>query len=289
MTSKKYKDGSTFRNALLEKLKNWVDNPSQIQNKQRQIAFERFLCRLFHDAAPSWVLKGGHALELRMQNSRATKDLDLALRDNKIFKANTNENQNIAILALLQDKASIDLDDYFTFNILPPTLDLDAPPYGGGRFPVESQLGGKRFIRFHVDVAIGDVWIEPHEDIEIGQELQSMGIETKKIPIISIEQHFAEKIHAYTVPRESGYNSRVKDLVDMILLINEGIDRDLLKISLEKTFTKRKTHEVPIKLIAPPLEWKKPFDQMAIDSKLNISIEDTFKTLNTFWYKIQPW
>lgn len=289
MTFKKYKDGTTFRNALLEKLKNWVDNPSQIQHKQRQIAFERFLCRLFHDAAPAWVLKGGHALELRMQNSRATKDLDLAVRDNKIFEASNTEDQNIAILELLQEKASIDLDDYFTFNVLPPTLDLDAPPYGGGRFPVESQLGGKRFIRFHVDIAVGDVWIEPHEDIEVGQELQSMGIKTQKIPIISIEQHFAEKIHAYTVPRESGYNSRVKDLVDMILLIDEGIDSDELKISVEKTFTKRKTHEVPTKLSPPPTEWERPFEKMAADSKLELSIDEAFQKLDTFWNEKHPW
>ena len=247
---------------------------------------DAYFCRLFHDVTPAWVLKGGHALELRMQNSRATKDLDLALRDNKIFEANSSEDQSIAILELLQEKASIDLHDYFTFNVLPPTLDLDAPPYGGGRFPVESQLSGKRFIRFHVDIAVGDVWIEPHEDIEVGQELQSMGIKTQKIPIISVEQHFAEKIHAYTVPRKSGYNSRVKDLVDMILLMDKGIDRDELKTSVEKTFTKRKTHEVPTKLIAPPLEWKKPFDQMATDSKLDISIEDAFKKLATFWSEI---
>ncbi len=289
MSSKKYKDGLSFRNALLEKLKNWVDNPSQIQSKQRQIAFERFLCRLFYDTAPAWVLKGGHALELRMQNCRATKDLDLAVRDNKIFEASTIEDQNIAILELLQEKASINLEDYFTFNVLPPTLDLDAPPYGGGRFPVECKLGGKRFIRFHIDIAIGDVWIEPHEAVEVGQELQIMGIQTQKIPIISIEQHFAEKIHAYTVPRKSGYNSRVKDLVDMILLINEGINTDELKISVEKTFTKRKTHEIPTTLIAPPQEWKKPFDKMAIDSKVELSIEEAFEKLNLFWNESRPW
>ena len=289
MSSKKYKDGITFRNALLEKLKNWVDNPSQIQNKQRQIAFERFLCRLFHDATPAWVLKGGHALELRMQNCRATKDLDLAVRDNKIFEADTDEDQNIAILELLQEKASIDLDDYFSFNVLPPTLDLDAPPYGGGRFPVESKLGGKRFIRFHVDIAIGDVWIEPHEDVEVGKELKTMGINSQNIPIISIEQHLAEKIHAYTQPRKSGYNSRVKDLVDIILLIDEGVNINELKDSIGKTFSKRKTHDVPISLISPPAEWKKPFEKMATDSKLTLSVEEAFEKLNLFWNENSPW
>ena len=31
----------------------------------------------------SWVLNGGHALELRLQKSRATKDVDLAMKDEK--------------------------------------------------------------------------------------------------------------------------------------------------------------------------------------------------------------
>jgi hypothetical protein len=47
-------------------------------------------------------------------------------------------------------------------------------------------------------------------------------IASLKIPVISVEQHFAEKIHAYTLPRVSGFNSRVKDLVDLVLLIQEG-------------------------------------------------------------------
>jgi hypothetical protein len=41
------------------------------------------------------------------------------------------------------------------------------------------------------------------------------------IPIISQEQQFAEKVHAYTLPRKTP-NSRVKDLVDILLLIENG-------------------------------------------------------------------
>ena len=39
--------------------------------------------------------------------------------------------------------------------------------------------------------------------------------------MIGREQQFAEKLHAYTLPRNSA-NSRVKDLVDMALLIGSG-------------------------------------------------------------------
>jgi hypothetical protein len=39
--------------------------------------------------------------------------------------------------------------------------------------------------------------------------------------MIAREQQFAEKIHAYTLPRNAA-NSRVKDLVDLALLIGSG-------------------------------------------------------------------
>ncbi len=286
MSSKKYSDAKNFRIALLDKLKQGGD-AAQIQNRQRQVAFERFLCRLFQGDAPPWVLKGGHALVLRIQNSRATKDIDLALRDSKIFDAKAPEKQNLAILELLQEKAEIDLDDFFNFTVLPPTLDLDAPPYGGGRFPVECSVGGKKLIRFHIDIAIGDIWIDPHEKMELGNSLEFAGIKSGQIPIISVEQHFAEKIHAYTVPRKSGYNSRVKDLVDMLLLINEGhIDQSSLKSAVQKTFDKRKTHTIPTELLAPPKDWERPFDRMSRDSNLNLSIEESFEILDKFWSKI---
>jgi len=41
------------------------------------------------------------------------------------------------------------------------------------------------------------------------------------VQLIAREQQFAEKIHAYTLPR-SATNSRVKDLVDMALLISDS-------------------------------------------------------------------
>ncbi len=47
------------------------------------------------------------------------------------------------------------------------------------------------------------------------------GIASAQIRMLPAEVQFAEKIHAYTVPRSTP-NSRVRDLVDMILLIQEG-------------------------------------------------------------------
>ncbi|MBP9680697.1 MAG: nucleotidyl transferase AbiEii/AbiGii toxin family protein [Bacteriovorax sp.] len=42
------------------------------------------MARLFQDKNVPWVLKGGHALELRLQESRATKDIDLSIKKENI-------------------------------------------------------------------------------------------------------------------------------------------------------------------------------------------------------------
>jgi len=42
-------------------------------------------------------------MELRIHNSRATKDIDLALKDMKIFNAKTQDKQKKAILARLRE------------------------------------------------------------------------------------------------------------------------------------------------------------------------------------------
>ena len=82
--NEKYKTAGHFRSAIAEKLKlisrtDGID----ITRLYRQIGYTQFLSRLFQDRNVPWVLKGGHALELRLQESRATKDIDLSLKEGK--------------------------------------------------------------------------------------------------------------------------------------------------------------------------------------------------------------
>lgn len=255
---KKYKTATDFRIALLEIFKNISKKDKiDIVRLQRQVAYDRFLCRLFSEASPPWILKGGHVMELRLQNSRATKDLDLGLKDLKLFSPQSIEDQSNVIFHRISELASLDLKDYFNFIVYRPILDLTGPPYGGARYPVEAKIDGKKFVQFNIDVGVGDIWIEPHEKIKLRDWLDFAGITTLSIPVISKEQHFAEKIHAYSLPRESAYNSRTKDLVDLVLLVNsDDINTSKLKHAINETFNRRKTHSVPEALSQAPANWE---------------------------------
>ena len=126
---------------------------------------------------------------------------------------------------MLQAKADVRLDDWFEYTIGQPVMDLTTAPYGGARYSVEARMDGRAFARFHLDVGIGDVVMRPLEVIEYRDRRGFAGIERSRVRMIAREQQSAEKIHAYTLPRNSP-NSRVKDLVDMALLIGDNqLDR----------------------------------------------------------------
>ena len=274
-----YKTPTALRRALEDRLLAAVRRDGgDIQRMRRQVAFDRLLCRLFREPDPPWLLKGGYAMELRIQTARTTRDVDLAIRN-----LPTKKWDDATIRGLLENAASVDLQDGFEFTIGAPVMDLDAAPYGGSRFPVEAQMAGRRFANFHLDVSAGDVLREPFEILEGQDWLGFAGIAKAKLPAISREEQFAEKLHAYTLPRTGRPNTRVKDLVDMVLLFDSGtMDRTRLSENIKATFRRRGTHEVP-KTLPPPQEaWADPFGVLAAECGLNQNMGEHHQRLADF-------
>jgi hypothetical protein len=127
------------------------------------------------------------------------------------------------LLEDLQRAAELDLGDYFEFTVSPPTSrgKLAGPPLGGYRFGVEARLDGRLFNHFPLDVGQGDITVREPDQVPGHVDLTFADLATPRFPIYPLEDHFAEKLHAYTTPRENP--SRVKDLVDMLLLIELGL------------------------------------------------------------------
>jgi Nucleotidyl transferase AbiEii toxin, Type IV TA system len=276
MPHKIYRSASGFRRALEDRLQDVAKREAvDLQRVRREVAFDRLLIRLFRGERPEklpWALKGGYAMELRIQSARATKDIDLTVRI-----AGSADVANDALLQKLQESAAIDADDFFVYMIGEPIADLNAAPYGGSRFPVEARIDGRTFVKFHLDAGVGDAVIEPLEAIKGRDWLQFAGIPNESIYMIPREQQFAEKLHAYTLPRPGAVNSRVRDLVDMILLIRSNtLDTTKTDKALRITFACRKTHSLPDVLSSPPRDWTRPFEALARECSLEIDLEDAF-------------
>jgi hypothetical protein len=132
-----YATAGAFRRALQDRLAATAKSEGvDLQRIRRQVAFDRLLARLFSSTNPPWVLKGGYALELKFATARTTKDIDLGL--DQLPGIGDNWNQRAGqLLAILQERAALVMDDFFEFIIGEPASELDAAPYGGGRSPLK--------------------------------------------------------------------------------------------------------------------------------------------------------
>lgn len=208
------------------------------------------------------TLKGGLVLEIRVDRARTTKDIDLRL-------VGSADN----VLATLHEAARRDLGDFMTFEVGPdddhPEIQTDGMVYEGLRFRAECRLAGKLYgQRFGVDVAFGDPMLGEPEVIVAEDVLAFAGIAPPTLRLYPVETHIAEKLHAYTLPRQRP-NTRVKDLPDLALLATaRPIDGARLRAAFQQTFAFRKTHVLPEALPEPASSWTAPYQAMAMQDQL---------------------
>lgn len=281
---RKYASATAFRVALEDRLKRLAQEENiDLQRVRRQAAFDRLLCRLFAKPESPWLLKGGYAMELRLKTARTTRDIDVALRQLPMPSRDWDANAS-TVLEALREVGQLDLEDFFTFVFGDAVQDLDAAPYGGARFPVDTRLAGRSFVKFHLDVSTGDVLREPYESLSGRDWLGFAGVASTDFRAVSPEEQFAEKLHAYTLPRLGRENTRVKDLVDLVLLIEQTtMNAARLPKAIRETFQRRKTHEIPPALAPPPASWSKPFAEMAVECELAPNMEGQFELVAKFF------
>lgn len=276
----RYADARSFRTALEARLRKQAsDTGIALDRLRKECAHQRFLARLARVSPPgSWALKGGFALLTRLgPAARATKDADTSFR---LQVADTRE--------LIERACEEDLPDFFLFEVgAPVTLQAEAEE-GGLRFPVSARLDGRTFenLQFDVNVLVDDP--RPAEPLTLRNLLAFAGIEDAVVPVVTIEQHLAEKLHAYTRSYAEGENSRVKDLFDM-LVIAERLpvpSAQQMKGAVEQTFSIRTTL-VPEALHPPPSSWEGSWKEFYRDHHLSWpTLDEAYEGLNRFWLPI---
>ena len=253
----KYQSGGAFRRALEDRLRSQSRELGlPLVRLRKMVTFERFLVRLTTDQPGNWLLKGGLALQWRLGNvARTTKDLDM------LVKAPVEDiHQSLLRAALL------DVGDWFRFLVRQPTDAVARRAGVGLRYQVQSLLDGRPFESFHVDVGWGDPVVEPPDELEAPSLLDFAGISPARVLCYPITQHIAEKVHAYTRPHVSGESSRVKDLIDILLIAQASVvDGKVLTKAIQATFGARDTHALPRSLPDAPASWEASLLKMAGD------------------------
>jgi len=80
-------------------------------------------------------------------------------------------------------------------------------------------------------------------------------------------------------------NTRTKDLVDLVLLIERGrLKPDEVQEALHPTFLRRNTHPLPVDSSPPPESWRIDFPPMAVEARLSTEVvQEAFAILTTYW------
>jgi hypothetical protein len=218
---------------------------------------------------------------MRFHMARSTKDLDLTVRS-----ARGSLGDSTSLRERLQLAASIDLPDFFTFIVGEAMAEVNQAPEGGARFPVDARLDGRTFVKFRVDLGVGDEVLEPLESVEGEDWLGFAGIPAVVVPALSVEQHWAETFHAYTRPREAP-TSRVRDLVDLVLILeHEAPLTERVSAAVDSTFRQRGTHPVPEDVPKPPSGWAEPFAALAAECGLQLSLDTAHSRVERFWRQL---
>lgn len=225
----------------------------------------------------SITLKGGLAMELRMERARTTRDVDLRL-------IGSTEH----LLERLRLAARQDAGDFMVFTIVSdprrPDIQGEGFRYDGMRFRATCELAGKVYASpFGVDVAVGDPIATSPDLLTTPDVLAFAGIAPPTLHVYPVETHISEKLHAYTMPRDRP-NFRIKALPDLALIASVSqLKSATRRHAITQTFTFRATHPVLCRLPAPPDSWTKPYATMAREDGLVwTTLSDVFQAASLF-------
>ncbi len=281
----RYATAAAFRTALERRLLTTSQQTgTSLVRLRKLVVFDRLMARLLVVAPDRWILKGALALDFRLGDTfRTTKDLDLARQDSEA-----------PATADFLAAHAVDLSDYFSFAIekagyLDPALEGAAV-----RYRVTAELAGRKFEDVIVDVGFGDPVVSPPEILRGPDLLRFAEIDPIEVPALPLEQHVAEKVHAYTrTYADQRPSSRVKDLIDLVLIQSHtDFEAERQRTALRTVFANRGTHPLPIAMPPPPSDWRRAYRRMAndvgIDPDVSIAYEQVAAFLNPILDETTP-
>ncbi len=255
-----YATSTAFRIALEQRLlSRSADTGVTLDRLRRRVVFERIVARLQHAEPGLWVLKGGMALEVRLwDNARLTKDVDLGLRDEVLDASQLRER--------LAEALGEDPDgDRFVLTVGPakPMME-DASGIPTWRMKVAAELAGKPFGRIQVDVSPRVAELSRTDLIHLPNSLEFAELVTPQVEIIDIHRHAAEKYHAMLKDFGERDNSRVRDLVDLVILREHDLlEPPDLASEVRNVWEQRDGSDPPFRLPDLPESWRLKYEQQA--------------------------
>jgi hypothetical protein len=228
---------------------------------RRRVVFERVVSRLQAADPGRWVLKGGMALEVRLRDrARLTKDIDIGLRE--LIDDDQALHHRLRA-ALVADPYT----DWFVMAVGPLSqLGEDAAGLVTWRATVDARLAGRLFGRVKLDISPRAHELETTDELPLSNSLSFAGIDVPHIEIIDVQRHAAEKFHAMHRDYGDRENSRVRDLVDVVILHENGLlDPTRLGHAVRNVWMEREGTDPPTTLAPFPQSWPTRYEGLISD------------------------
>jgi hypothetical protein len=258
-----YDSPQALRAALEARIRNEsTDTGISPDRLRRRVIFQRIVVRLQRAEPGSWVIKGGMALEVRLHDAaRLTKDIDLGLRDDAGEAGDLRER--------LVDGLGRDSDgDGFEFAVGRPAQ--MAEDGGGGmtwRVGIEVRLAGRQFGSIRVDVSPRSYELDATDMLPLPNSLEFAGVETVEVEVVDVHRHAAEKLHAMLKDFGDRESSRVRDLVDLMLLRESGLlSVPQLAAAVTAVWQERNSTPPPAAFPDLPAGWPERYERLAAEN-----------------------
>lgn len=281
-----YDTPNAFRVALEQRLLSRSNATGvALDRLRRRVVFERIVARLQRAEPGRWVLKGGMALEVRLRDhARLTKDIDLGLRDEVL---DADELRDRLVEALGEDPDG----DRFVLTVGPakPMME-DGSGLPTWRVKVTAELASKLFGRIQVDVSPRVAELSRTDLFQLPNSLEFAEVTTPQVEIIDVHRHAAEKYHAMLKDFGDRENSRVRDLVDLVILREHELLEPLdLALELRNVWEERNGSDPPPQLPDLPESWRLKYERQAADLDLDTaSFPAAVEAVIALWAEMFP-
>lgn len=224
-------------------------------------------------------------MEVRLKDqARLTKDLDLGLREIDVDAKGLRDR---LIEALTRD----DYEDRFVFAVGVPTqLSQDGGGHVTWRASVEARLAGRRFGAMKLDVSPRVHELHATDLVRLPNALEFAGVPATDVEIVAIHRHAAEKLHGMSKRFVDRDNTRVRDLVDVMLMVEAGlVIPDELSGVVQEVWMERDRVTPPPELPALPTSWAGRYARLATDNGVHPrSFDEAVAAAAALWAELFP-
>jgi hypothetical protein len=252
---------------------------------RRRVLLERVVARLTAAEPNRWVLKGGMALEVRLRDAaRLTKDIDLGLRGGLVDAAGLHER---LVDALGADPAG---DGFVITAGLPAQLCEDGAGHLTWRTRITARLAGKPFGGAQLDVSPREHELDLTDLLTLPNALDFAGIPATTIEVVDVNRHAAEKLHALCRDYGDRDNTRVRDLVDLVILVeHDQLDPPSVAEAAAQVWQERDATSPPVSLPPMPESWPRRYTSPATEHDLHAQSFDAATALvHRLWGDMFP-